>query len=65
MRRASLGTKAARRSTNCDRAPFLPAHPVDEIEHQPAGEVARVLHCRALDDAAALVAPSGKGLPIE
>jgi hypothetical protein len=48
-----------------DRAPFLPAHPVDEIEHEPAGEVAPVLHRRALDDSPALVTPSGEGLPIE
>src|SRR5438128_2074425 len=46
-------------------APFLLSHPGDEIEHQPAGPVARNLHHRVLDDASALVAPGGEDLLVE
>ena len=44
---------------------FLSARPGDEIEHQRAGPVARILHHRVLDDASALVAPGGKGAFVE
>ena len=44
---------------------FLPAHPGDEIKHQSAGLIARILHRCVLDDATALVSPPGKCLFLE
>jgi hypothetical protein len=39
---------------------FLPANPGDEIKHHSAGPIARILYRCILDDATALVSPSGK-----
>src|SRR5262245_20309460 len=48
-----------------ERLAILTANPIDERERQPAGPVAWLLEHAVTDDAAALVAPEGKGALVE